>query len=527
MSACKTFPPEKLRLFCAYSFRFVKSHAYIAAAFIVFFVTAALRFFMLSSSEYPAGLDGYYYALQAKSLLTHGALENPSAETGFYACALCSLITKNAVIGCKLWAAISNALIPLSVFVFLETLFRKKRPFAALTALLLSAASPSVTALCINYINNQTGLAFFFLYGASVIALVQNGCRKKRALFAFLSLALFALCLISHLVSAAYALIFTALLILKKLPPKIQAALIPLGLLCGAALFFTQLPRFKNVFSLTPVLPIFSPFMRKSAGLPVSIELSAYFLFVWGAAFFSLVRKKRFDLALFLPLVLFFPFWHLDILDMGYRMMLNAVPASIVFISYLLFYNEENHETVDSDSELKGTIKNPPDKKSPLPSIRRILYAVPLALFALLFFTPRLYDKSRDPPYEYYKRIADKIELPDDSLLIAHLSLNHVYTYDKNLRDALNYVPDFYVAPEKLWRLAYGVNILSLEEHLNADLPDFSAYVRPIDERYILIREDYWQEYLKNQDEEIVETYKNWFNPHTVRPAFIRKAKSF
>ena len=144
-----------------------------------------------------------------------------------------------------------------------------------------------------------------------------------------------------------------------------------------------------------------------------------------------------------------------------------------------------------------------------------------------MFFTPRLYDKRRDPSYEYYKRIADKIELPDDSLLIAHLPLNHVYTYDKNLRDALNYVPDFYVAPEKLWRLAYGVNILSLEEHLNADLPDFSAYVRPIDARYILIREDYWQAYLKNEDEEIIETYKNWFNPYTVRPAFIRKAKSF
>ena len=129
MSACKNFPPEKLPRFGEQMPRLSDTHLYIAA-FVVFFVTAALRFFMLSSSEYPAGLDGYYYALQAKSLVMHGALENPSAETGFYACALCSLITKNAVTGCKLWAAISNALIPLSVFVFLETLFRKKRPLS-------------------------------------------------------------------------------------------------------------------------------------------------------------------------------------------------------------------------------------------------------------------------------------------------------------------------------------------------------------------------------------------------------------
>ena len=81
MSACKTFPPEKLPSFGERVLHLSDTHFYIAA-FVVFFVTAALRFFMLSSSEYPVGLDGYYYALQAKSLVMQGALENPSAETG-------------------------------------------------------------------------------------------------------------------------------------------------------------------------------------------------------------------------------------------------------------------------------------------------------------------------------------------------------------------------------------------------------------------------------------------------------------
>ena len=39
-----------------------------------------LRFTMLLKSSHPTGLDGYYYALQAKSLITNGALENPDTE---------------------------------------------------------------------------------------------------------------------------------------------------------------------------------------------------------------------------------------------------------------------------------------------------------------------------------------------------------------------------------------------------------------------------------------------------------------
>ncbi|HIW36909.1 MAG TPA: hypothetical protein IAA30_08025, partial [Candidatus Treponema faecavium] len=44
----------------------------------------AVRFAMLRKTPEPAGLDGYYYALQAKSLIERGALENPDYQTGYY-----------------------------------------------------------------------------------------------------------------------------------------------------------------------------------------------------------------------------------------------------------------------------------------------------------------------------------------------------------------------------------------------------------------------------------------------------------
>ena len=40
---------------------------------------------------------------------------------------------------------------------------------------------------------------------------------------------------------------------------------------------------------------------------------------------------------------------------------------------------------------------------------------------------------------------------------------------------------------------------------------------------YVLIREDLWQRYLKYEEDDIVDSLMNFYNPHTLRPEFIRK----
>ena len=505
--------------------------------FVFFVVITAVRFFMLNTSEHPTGLDGYFYALQAKSFMLTGSLENPDTKIGYYLCGLCSLICGDAIIGCKLWAAVSNALLSVGIFVFVRMLFsrgnRQSGLYAAGAAMLLSAVSPAVTILCINYINNQTGVVFFFLYGASAVHVLRMSAAKNRASYASyaahisLTFALCILCMMSHLVSACYALIFTGILMVKKLSFKLRpvvAVVAAAGFVCACAILFTQLARFKNVFALTPVLPLFSPFMIRSCGFALCFEISVYFAATWALSVVYVFRTKRFDCALLFTPVLFFPFWRLDVLDMGYRMLLNAVPAAIVFIAYMLnvMFMQPNARPGEKINAGEGR-----DKRG-LPVVKPAYCVACAVLCALVFCTPRLYKKERDPPYGYYRRIIENIELDDDSLLIAHLGLNHVYTYYKNLRDSLNYIPDFYVPTEKLWRLAYGVHMISLEQNIHANGRDFAENVRRIDSHYVLIREDYWREYLANEEEEIAETYKNWFNPYTVRPAFIRKkAKSF
>ena len=117
-----------------------------------------LRFTMLLKSSHPTGLDGYYYTLQAKSLIINGALENPDTEIGYYLCGLCSFFVKDAILGCKIWAAIASTLLSVSIFILVKTFSSEKR-YIPFTAFVISAfCSPNLAYFEVNYINNLTGL---------------------------------------------------------------------------------------------------------------------------------------------------------------------------------------------------------------------------------------------------------------------------------------------------------------------------------------------------------------------------------
>lgn len=477
--------------------------------FILFLCTAfvfSVRLYMLNKSPEPAGLDGYYYALQAKSFMQYGKLENPDYKIGYYLCGIASLFCGDAITGCKTIAALMSALLCLGVYIVLRSM---KIPYLpSLTGFFLCGSSFAAASMATNYINNLTGMVFFLFYTAVLIQLCYQDIQISKVRYILriiLAVLLFLCCVFSHLVSAACAFLFTVILFLRKRPLHHQIAFLTISMILGVIIFSRQLPRFASVFASGPVLPVFSAFMRNTIGMRICSELSVLFITAWLLCIFRTLqcaRKKYLDLAVLAAPILFFPFWNLNVLDMGYRMLLSAVPAGIIIlilgIHNMLIQSGRN---------------------------RTILFSIILCVtIPGTIISVHSYNPSHDPPFPYYRQVIQDIELPDDSLLIAHLGLNHVYTYYKNLRDCLNYEPDFPVPPEKLWRLAYGVHIISLENNL-ADLSreDFSRYIHPIDSHYTLIREDVWQRYLQNEEEAIAATYNNWFNPHTVRPQFIRK----
>ena len=201
---------------------------------------------------------------------------------------------------------------------------------------------------------------------------------------------------------------------------------------------------------------------------------------------------------------MFFPFWNFNSgNEMGFRLYLSAMPFGITLIIFTIFTSVK--------------FENLSDRTKIIASCTTAI----LLISASIFLTPKIYNPRHDPPYKYYKSVVKNIELNDDSLLIAHLGLNHTYTYYKNLRWSLNYIPDFPVKGG-IWRLAYGASRTRIEEVLQVEN---SADITEINTEYILIKENLWQQYLEKEEKEISDSFKNWYNPHMIRPSFIRRKK--
>ena len=515
--------------------RFAVILALVGLCAVTFFV----RFKMYSKSVHPTGLDGYYYALQAKSLMQNGVLENPDYEIGYYLCGIFGKVFGDAIIGVKVCDAVTSALTCAAVFalIFAAT----QNIWFSFLAFMLTAVSPCFTLMGINYINNQIGLMFlFFFVGAlaGVLRLVIRANALHRFAKPALAVLLFLLCALSHKVTLVYSIFslgIFCILISKNVFDKIQhkkwvmylfAATTVIFAVGGFLFFKRHSPRFINSFSLWS-LPLsknkmFVMQMTKSG----IIEIYFYYALAFVLAILFFVREKnvraRFCI-LCSVLFVFFPFWNPSS-DMGLRMIQNAVADGIPLCVFLLWKILRVEDLTKKMRSVSGAI-------------------LTFVSFALLFkipFTEKLYNVRHDPPYEKYMQIAKQIELSDESLLIAHLGLNHVYTYYKNLRDCLNWNCDFEVPGDDIWRLAYGADrdriiyILTTRGDLIAaevcDQRDLDSQITQIylhgkyaSSDYILLKEDLWQKYLLLEDKEIAETFNNWYNPHEFRPGYIRR----
>jgi hypothetical protein len=170
--------------------------------------TFSVRFFMLQKSNEPNGLDGYFYALQAKSFIERGYLENPSIAPGYYLCGLCSFFTKSPIIAVKVWSAISSTLVSLAIFLILFT--STNFFLISTTGFLLSAASPVFTVFSINYINNQTGIFFLLFFILSILKFLESLSKK----YLIIGSIFFILASISHKVTMIYSFVFTIVIFL-------------------------------------------------------------------------------------------------------------------------------------------------------------------------------------------------------------------------------------------------------------------------------------------------------------------------
>ena len=155
-----------------------------------------------------------------------------------------------------------------------------------------------------------------------------------------------------------------------------------------------------------------------------------------------------------------------------------------------------------------------------LPELQ-IRYAWSLTAIALVLapLDRLVYQLDRAPNVRLWARISQQVQLPEGCLLIAHAGLNHYYTFTHGLAPAINWLPEFPVAPDRLWRLAHGVDLPEIQ----ALLPESrdGSQMRALNGPYILIREDLWELFLQRCDPQKRESLQDWFNPWQLRPQFL------
>jgi hypothetical protein len=469
---------------------------YKALLLMLIFISLGSQLFMLFQSPYPNGLDGAFYSLEAKSFYERGHLENPSLGPMYYICGLLIYPCGDAFIAVKWASALVMALLLPAFYMFIRRWFNKEW---SLWGTLLLAISPSLRLMSINYLNNLFGLVCFFIF-ASV--LLDKRAYKPWAFWGILPISGL-LATISHKTTAVYTLALIGLFLLENLlgtsKHKIRMFLgifLPLSAM-GLYLILTQGSRFSGDLHWKPSIALFSASFRQQLPLAVLCEMSLLMVSAYEAAFLWLKDLGRFSFYSLAPLLVYFPFWKLNQLDMGYRLLLCATPLGILSLIYLM-----------DQLQIK------------LPKTNWIFYILILVIpLGILVYNPK-----KDPPYGYYSEVVQQIELPEESLLIAHLGLNHIYSYYNQYKDALNYLPNFPVSEQNLWRLAYGASYNSLAGLYPRAVKE--GYIKYIDRHYLLIREDYWQRYLKEEDSNIGDSLVNWYNPQETRPEYIRKISS-
>ncbi|MBN1523385.1 MAG: glycosyltransferase family 39 protein [Spirochaetales bacterium] len=463
---------------------------------LVTLVSAAAHLFMRFQTAWPNGLDGFFYAMEAKSFIQRGHLENPSFGPMYYISGVAGFLAGDVFAGVKLAAAVCTSLLMPGMYFFCRQFFSRQ---LSLLGALLTALSPSLFTMSINYLNNIFGLVCFLFFSFFLLQFR----RKKNWQYLIPAMVFSAGAILGHLSTGLYALAFGGVLVydsyLKKKNKNVWLAAILVGVMVCIAggLLVTQWERFRGVFACIPSFPVFSQTFWFQLPAGVVIEMTLLMAISFAAVIVWFAIEKRFSFFPLLAFVFYFPFWDLTRLDMGYRLLLSATPAGIFAVVFLI------HKM-----KIERLVRNR------------------LAVFGLCFCTPliflsmQVYTPQTDPPYEYYHDTVKGIELPDDSLLIAHLGLNHVYTYYNNFQDALNYLPDFPVVKEKLWRLAYGVSFSLLDKQFPEAVE--TGCIKKINADYLLIREDYWRQYLESEDPMTRKSLENWFNPSYKRPGFIR-----
>ncbi|MCB9306400.1 MAG: hypothetical protein H6565_07375 [Lewinellaceae bacterium] len=503
----------------------IRTSILLAAGFAFAAMSAWLRYLALCQTPYANGWDSYFYLVQLKSLKETGAMHSPEASLiypylqwfyricGDYVLALKAGIAVLA--GALCWLAFS---LPAAEGPF-WTVFSRK---AAAASLFLF--SPHLGYFAAQFPKNLLGFMLLIAFIASLPCekpAVRNTWRWLLPAF------LLILNYFGHRLTFALAVLYAGLWWLEhngsRFPKKILRKALPWLLAVTVAwlaagsvfpgLFHpVDLGRLKGVFSLYPQ---FAPWSfvdsfgigRISPWWLVEIVL---FTLVWGwfSAFmaFRLFRKNS-DGNFFgnafalwaLCSVLLFPFLEWSLTSLSYRFFLVFVLLTPLLVIRLL----------EQKTALTG-----------------LIFAA--VLTGCSFFSWKGYDPDKhDPDYAVFDAIThramQRLDGYSPELVIAHNALAEYFTFSSGI-DAMPWLPEYEIAPERLWRIAAGIPAQTLRYYSNTQKEVYS-----LGGAWVLLPEYCWEQAIeaakKEGDDDFLLQTRLWQNPSRRRPGWLLHRK--
>ncbi|MFY1829261.1 hypothetical protein ACN47A_25310 [Myxococcus fulvus] len=160
----------------------------------------AVRFRFLSETPYPVGVDGYYYAIQVRSLLESGHLFYPASPLVFWWMVPFTALT-DPIVGVKLGAAAGTAAIVFPAYLLIRRLTDDRS--AGVVGAAVAATSAQSFYLSTEFIKQGVGLSLTLGFLAALLAAMERPSRL-RVMVAF---GLLGLTLLAHKLAFAVALL--------------------------------------------------------------------------------------------------------------------------------------------------------------------------------------------------------------------------------------------------------------------------------------------------------------------------------